>query len=172
MVILVPKRRANSMACSKIPTQRNREFPDPYQGKFSKNRETRAEQAQHFPTELNACAPWHDPRSRTPRPPAAQPHPPSADRSPGPPFPSAVTTSAMVHFLHYGPSDCQSEFPATKGLPSSFWASSSAVGSRPISLNICLDLHMMLLMVSIICTKMGIVGAWSAMLTWRITQVE
>jgi hypothetical protein len=60
------------------------------------------------------------------------------------------------------PSHCQSEFPATKGLPSSFWASSSAIGSRPISLNICLDLHMMLLMVSIISTKMGIVGAWSA----------
>jgi hypothetical protein len=44
----------------------------------------------------------------------------------------------------------------------SFSASSSGVGSRPISLSICRDVRTILLIVSIMCTGMRMVRAWSA----------
>ena len=55
-----------------------------------------------------------------------------------------------------------------------FSASSSGVGSRPCSCSICREMRFSLLMVSIMCTGMRIVLAWSAMervMAWRIHQV-
>src|SRR5262249_35963668 len=49
----------------------------------------------------------------------------------------------------------------SSGMPS-FSASSSGVGSRPISLSIWRDLRTILLMLSIMCTGMRMVRAWSA----------
>ena len=49
----------------------------------------------------------------------------------------------------------------SSGMPS-FSASSSGVGSRPISLNIWRDLRTILLMLSIMCTGTRMVRAWSA----------
>src|SRR6516165_5361584 len=56
----------------------------------------------------------------------------------------------------------------------SFSASSSGVGSRPISLSIWRDLRTILLMLSIMCTGMRMVRAWSAIervIACRIHQV-
>ena len=56
----------------------------------------------------------------------------------------------------------------------SFSESSSGVGSRPISCSIWREVRTILLMVSIMCTGMRMVRAWSAMLrvmAWRIHQV-
>src|SRR6516162_3291103 len=56
----------------------------------------------------------------------------------------------------------------------SFSASSSGVGSRPISLSIWREVRTILLMVSIMCTGMRMVRAWSAIervMAWRIHQV-
>ena len=53
-------------------------------------------------------------------------------------------------------------------------ASSSGVGSRPISCSIWREVRTSLLMVSIMCTGMRMVRAWSAMervMAWRIHQV-
>ena len=53
-------------------------------------------------------------------------------------------------------------------------ASSSGVGSRPISCSICREMRFSLLMVSIMCTGMRIVRAWSAIervMAWRIHHV-
>jgi hypothetical protein len=61
----------------------------------------------------------------------------------------------------------------SSGMPS-FSASSSGVGSRPISLSICRLVRTILLMVSIMCTGMRMVRAWSAIervIAWRIHQV-
>jgi hypothetical protein len=55
-----------------------------------------------------------------------------------------------------------------------FCASSSGVGSRPISWSICRLIRLSLLMVSIMCTGMRMVRAWSAIervMAWRIHQV-
>src|SRR5438067_483827 len=49
----------------------------------------------------------------------------------------------------------------SSGMPS-FSASSSGVGSRPISLSIWREVRTILLMVSIMCTGMRMVRAWSA----------
>src|SRR5487761_2692137 len=56
----------------------------------------------------------------------------------------------------------------------SFSASSSGVGSRPISCSIWREVRTSLLIVSIMCTGMRIVRAWSAIervIAWRIHQV-
>src|SRR6516165_6928137 len=56
----------------------------------------------------------------------------------------------------------------------SFSASSSGVGSRPISLSIFRDMRIILLATSIMCTGMRMVRAWSAierLIAWRIHQV-
>ena len=61
----------------------------------------------------------------------------------------------------------------SSGMPS-FSASSSGVGSRPISLSIWREVRTILLMVSIMCTGMRMVRAWSAIervIAWRIHQV-
>ncbi len=53
-------------------------------------------------------------------------------------------------------------------------ASSSGVGSRPISCSICREMRFSLLMVSIMCTGMRMVRAWSAIervIAWRIHHV-
>ena len=53
-------------------------------------------------------------------------------------------------------------------------ASSSGVGSRPISCSICREMRFSLLMVSIMCTGMRMVRAWSAIervMAWRIHHV-
>ncbi len=55
-----------------------------------------------------------------------------------------------------------------------FSANSSGVGSRPCSCNICRDIRFSLFMVSIMCTGIRIVLAWSAIervMAWRIHQV-
>ena len=56
----------------------------------------------------------------------------------------------------------------------SFSESSSGVGSRPISCSIWRDVRTILLMVSIMCTGMRMVRAWSAIarvIAWRIHHV-
>ena len=56
----------------------------------------------------------------------------------------------------------------------SFSASSSGVGSRPISCYLWSEVRTILLIVSIICTGMRMVRAWSAIervIAWRIHQV-
>ena len=53
-------------------------------------------------------------------------------------------------------------------------ASSSGVGSRPISCSICREMRFSLLIVSIMCTGMRMVRAWSAIervIAWRIHHV-
>ncbi len=53
-------------------------------------------------------------------------------------------------------------------------ASSSGVGSRPISCSICREMRFSLLIVSIMCTGMRMVRAWSAIervMAWRIHHV-
>jgi len=55
-----------------------------------------------------------------------------------------------------------------------FLASSSGVGSRPISCSIWREMRFSLLIVSIMCTGMRMVRAWSAIervMAWRIHQV-
>ena len=55
-----------------------------------------------------------------------------------------------------------------------FVASSSGVGSRPISCSIWREMRLSLLIVSIMCTGMRIVRAWSAIervIAWRIHHV-
>ena len=55
-----------------------------------------------------------------------------------------------------------------------FSESSSGVGSRPISCSIWREVRTILLMVSIMCTGMRMVRAWSAIervMAWRIHQV-
>ena len=55
-----------------------------------------------------------------------------------------------------------------------FVAISSGVGSRPSSWTSCREVRMSLLIVSIMCTGMRIVRAWSAMarvIAWRIHHV-
>src|SRR5215471_20232855 len=61
----------------------------------------------------------------------------------------------------------------SSGMPS-FSASSSGVGSRPISCSICRLVRTILLIVSIMCTGMRMVRAWSAIervIAWRIHHV-
>src|SRR5487761_1863138 len=61
----------------------------------------------------------------------------------------------------------------SSGMPS-FSASSSGAGSRPISCSIWRDVRTSLLIVSIMCTGMRMVRAWSAMdrvIAWRIHHV-
>src|SRR6516162_90334 len=61
----------------------------------------------------------------------------------------------------------------SSGMPS-FSANSSGVGSRPISLSIWREVRTILLIVSIMCTGMRMVRAWSAIervIAWRIHQV-
>ena len=61
----------------------------------------------------------------------------------------------------------------SSGMPS-FSASSSGVGSRPISFSIWREVRTILLIVSIMCTGMRMVRAWSAIervIAWRIHQV-